>query len=49
MRIMLAPGAGEFRATPWPTGTYRAVLQYTLDEQAAAADTIVATADFTIA
>jgi hypothetical protein len=49
MRIMLAPGAGEFRATPWPTGAYRAVLRYTLDGRATEADAIVATADFTIA
>lgn len=49
MRILLAPGAGEFRPTPWPTGTYHAVLRYTLDGQATEADTIVATANFIVA
>lgn len=28
MKIALSPGGGQIRATPWPTGTYRAVLSF---------------------
>ncbi|HEX9037001.1 MAG TPA: hypothetical protein VF808_08435 [Ktedonobacterales bacterium] len=30
MRVTLTPGAGMLRALPWPAGTYRAILRYTL-------------------
>lgn len=35
VRVALAPGAGMLRATPWPPGTYRAALRYTLTPQGA--------------
>lgn len=49
MKIALAPGAGTIRAAPWPAGTYRAVLRYTLDGKAASAGVTVTATDFTIA
>lgn len=49
MKIALAPGAGTIRAAPWPAGTYRAILRYTLDGKATGAGNTVTTSDFTVA
>ena len=49
MKIALAPGAGTIRAAPWPAGTYRALLHYTLDGQATSASNTVTTSEFTVA
>jgi hypothetical protein len=48
MKIALAPGTGAIRPTPWPSGTYRAVLQYALSGQDMGAGVIAATPTFTI-
>lgn len=49
MKITLAPDAGQIRATPWPAGTYHAVLRYFLPGQdMGAAGTTVTTPTFTI-
>ena len=50
MKIALSPGAGQIHATPWPAGTYQAVLRYTLSGQSVgAAGVTVATPTFTVA
>lgn len=49
MKISLAPGAGTIRAAPWPAGTYRAILRYTLNGQATDVGNTVTTDDFTVA
>lgn len=50
MQVTLAPGAGQMQAIPWPTGTYRAVLNYALQpqEMANANMILAATPNFTI-
>lgn len=49
MKITLAPGAGQIRATPWPAGTYVAVLHYFLPGQdMGTAGTAASTPTFTV-
>lgn len=48
MQILLAPDAGQIHATPWPTGTYRVVLRYTLQNGDTATGTMVASPTFSI-
>lgn len=48
MQIALAPGAGQIQATPWPSGMYRAVLNYALQRQDMATTIMMATPTFTI-
>lgn len=47
-KITLSPGAGQIHATPWPTGTYRAVLHYALPGQDLSAGAVATTPTFTI-
>jgi hypothetical protein len=48
MKISLAPSAGQIHPTPWPAGTYRAVLGYSLQQQEMATSATVTTPIFTI-
>lgn len=49
-KIPLAPGTGQIRATPWPTGTYQVVFTYALQREGltTGATTTVVTPTFTI-
>lgn len=48
MKISLAPSAGQIHPTPWPAGSYRAVLGYSLQQQEMATSATVTTPIFTI-
>jgi hypothetical protein len=49
MRVTLAPGAGMLRAKPWPPGTYRAALRYTLSPHGAEESRTLESAEFVVA
>ena len=48
MKITLAPTAGQIHPTPWPAGTYRAVLNYSLQKQEMATGNTATTPTFAI-
>jgi len=48
MKITLAPAAGQIHPTPWPAGTYRAVLSYALQKQEMATGDSATTPTFAI-
>lgn len=48
MKITLAPNAGQIHPTPWPAGTYRVVLNYSLQKQEMATGDTATTPTFAI-
>ena len=48
VKILLAPDAGQIHAAPWPAGTYRVVLRYTLQTGDTATGTTAASPTFSI-
>lgn len=48
MKITIAPTAGQIHPTPWPVGTYRAVLNYSLQKQEMATGDTATTPTFAI-
>lgn len=48
MKLTLAPTAGQIHPTPWPAGTYRAVLSYSLQKQEMAMGNTATTPTFAI-
>ena len=48
MKITLAPSAGQIHPAPWPAGTYRAVLNYSLQKQEMATGSMAASPTFTL-
>lgn len=48
MKITIAPTVGQIHPTPWPAGTYRAVLNYSLQKQEMATGASATTPTFTV-
>ena len=48
MKITLAPTAGQIHPAPWPAGTYRAVLNYSLQKQEMATGSMAASPTFSL-
>lgn len=48
MKITLAPTAGQIHPAPWPAGTYRAVLGYSLQKQEMATGSTATSPTFTL-
>jgi hypothetical protein len=48
MKITLAPSAGQIHPAPWPAGTYRAVLNYSLQRQEMATGSMAASPTFSL-
>ncbi|HEX5547338.1 MAG TPA: hypothetical protein VFX24_08010 [Ktedonobacterales bacterium] len=48
MKITLSPSAGQIHPAPWPAGTYRAVLNYSLQKQEMATGSMAASPTFSL-
>jgi len=48
MKITLSPTAGQIHPAPWPAGTYRAVLNYSLQKQEMATGSMAASPTFSL-
>ena len=46
--VTLRPGAGELRPTPWPVGTYRALVHYALTRETLGDSLSVESASFVV-
>jgi hypothetical protein len=48
MKITLSPSAGQIHPAPWPAGTYRAVLNYSLQKQEMATGSMAVSPTFSL-